>query len=74
MTQAKRDKTLSGSFVLAGLAYGVSLFFLVLIWFLPERAQVLAHFRAYMLPIIFFGATGSIVYGEGQGSAEKASQ
>ncbi|MEN5027846.1 hypothetical protein [Pseudomonas sp. Ps21-P2] len=72
MTQAKRNKTLSGSFAFAGLAYGVLLFFLVLIWFLPERAQVIAHFRAYMLPVIFFGATGSIVYREGKGSAEKA--
>lgn len=72
MTQAKRNKTLSGSFAFAGLAYGVLLFFLVLIWFLPERAQVIAHFRAYMLPVIFFGATGSIVYRQGKGSAEKA--
>lgn len=60
MLEMKHEKALSGSFVFAGLAYGLLLFFLVLVWFLAERAEVIANFRAYMLPAIFFGVTGKL--------------
>lgn len=71
MLEIKHDKSLSGSFVVAGFAYGLLLFFVVLIWFLPERAEVVAHFRVYMLPAIFLGVTGKVMYGRGQNVAVK---
>lgn len=72
MIGMKPDKQLSASFVFTGLAYGVLLFFVLLVWFLPERGEVIAHFRLYMLPVIFFGLTGKIAYDRGQGTAERA--
>lgn len=71
MLEVSHGKSLSGSFVFAGLAYGLLLFFVVLVWFLPERAEVLAHFRAYMLPAIIFGLMGKLMYRKSGGSAEK---
>lgn len=66
MTQAKRNKTLSGSFVFAGWAYGVLLFFLVLIWFLPERAQVITPSGLYVARD-FFRGDGEHCVSRGQG-------
>jgi hypothetical protein len=71
MLEVSHGKSLSGSFVFAGLAYGLLLFFVVLVWFLPERAEVLAHFRAYMLPAIIFGLMGRVMYRYGERSAER---
>jgi hypothetical protein len=62
---------LRSSFALAGLAYGVLLFFGVFIWFLPERAEVIAHFRVYMLPVFFFAITGRVMYDRANGRAMK---
>lgn len=72
MLKMKGNKRLSGPFVFAGLAYGVLLFFVALVWLLPERSEVISHFRLYMMPAVFFGLTGRLIYDKGQGRAETA--
>ncbi|MDD1964095.1 hypothetical protein NPS29_02085 [Pseudomonas putida] len=71
MIKMRHEKSLSGTFAIAGFVYGIILFFSVLVWFLPEREQVIAHFRVYMVPTIIFGFTGKLIHEKGSGNAEK---
>ena len=71
MIKLTHEKSLSGSFAFASFAYGIILFFSVLVWFLPEREQVIANFRVYMLPAILFGFTGKLIHEKGRGNTGK---
>ncbi|MGA3679552.1 hypothetical protein [Pseudomonas graminis] len=70
MNKLEHKKSLSAAFVLGGMGSGVLLFFLVLVWFIPGREEVVAHFRVYMVPIILFGFVGKLMHEKGQARVE----
>jgi hypothetical protein len=69
--EVKHRKTLSAGYALVCFVAGVALFFTVLIWFLPSRAEIMSHFRLYLLPTIFFGFTGKLIHEKNSGNLEK---
>lgn len=71
MLELKHRKTLSAGYALVCLVAGIVLFFTVLIWFLPPRAEIMSHFRVYLLPTIFFGFTGKLIHEKNSGNLEK---
>lgn len=70
MGKLEHKKSLGASFVLGSMGGGILLFVLVLVWLLPAREEVVAHFRMYMLPVILLGFVGKLMHEKGQAKVE----